>query len=228
MLCESYKYGDHHEHILTAKPINNNTKISQHHILFIPPLFAEMNKMRHTLVQTMRLMANSGVVVILPDLPGCNESIADIRKQSLTDWQNAMRACADQHAATHIVSFRGAALIDDLPRPIWRLNCINGTNILKTMLRSKVISMKEAGENTALDQLTNEAERSGIELAGYNISAKMFNELQDTSPIKSDQIFEGKLGESIEGSPIWMRSEPEYDEAMALSLSKTLLEWCQS
>lgn len=227
-LYDSYKYGDHEEQILIAMPRGEKADSINQHILFIPPLFAEMNKMRHTIVQTMRLIARYGIKASLPDLPGCHESIADIRKQSLYSWHSAMRTCAEQISATHIVSIRGASLIDDLARPTWRLNGVNGANILKTMLRSKAISLKEAGQNISIDQLTQEALVSGIELAGYDISAEMFSQLQQKQPVRSDNIVEGKVGEHIQGSTIWMRSEPQYDEALAASLAETLVAWCQA
>lgn len=232
MLYESYEYGGHNEHILTALPVDDTddalNRGASPHILFIPPLFAEMNKMRQTLVQSMRILADNGIKASLADLPGCHESIVSLHDQSLSDWNSAMISCANQHDITHIASFRGGALIDDLSRPTWRLNSVKGINIVKTMLRSKVISSKEAGHDITIDQLIETANSSGIELAGYDIGAKMFNALQIAEPSISDTIFEAKTGQHIEGGSLWLRSEPEYDVAMAISLAEKLSLWCQT
>lgn len=227
---DSYEYGGHKEYILTAAPHNFGSD-DKSHILFIPPFFAEMNKMRHTLVQAMRLIAEANIKVSLPDLPGCHESSADLRMQSLRHWQDAMQACAQQHKISHIVSFRAGSLIDswDIDKgglPIWRLNSIKGASILKTMLRSKIISQKESGHDISIEILTQQAIASGIELAGYDINADMFTQLQNAAPADRKNIYEAKLGQDIKGTSLWMRSEPEYDGDMADNLAKALVSWC--
>ena len=107
-------------------------------ILIIPPLFDEMNRMRRVLAAAMRDLAERGIRSVLIDLPGCNESLASLPDQSLDSWRNAVAACVDQLAMTHIASIRGGALVDDvLPEsPHWRLASVKGTSLLKTMISS--------------------------------------------------------------------------------------------
>ena len=131
LLHQNYHYGGRDEVITSTDP--RNTK---YHILFIPPLFAEMNKMRRTLVSVMRLLANKNIACSLPDLPGCNESVSPLNIQNLSSWREAMSACAEQQNIPHIAAFRGGCLIDNCiaGKPHYRLNPVKGGNIIKTML----------------------------------------------------------------------------------------------
>ena len=64
-------------------------------ILFVPPLFDEMNRMRRTLVLAMHALAERDIASTLMDLPGANESLAPLEEQSLTRWREAVAAAAD-------------------------------------------------------------------------------------------------------------------------------------
>ncbi len=52
-------------------------------LLVLPAWFDESNKLRHFTIQTMRTLERRGVASILPDLPGCNESLAPMREQDV-------------------------------------------------------------------------------------------------------------------------------------------------
>lgn len=224
LFYDSYKHAGNEEHILLSQPIDS----IDYHILLIPPFFAEMNKMRRTLVEVMRLLSEHSIKCSMPDLPGCNESLTPLNQQSFNDWQAALQACADQKEISHIASFRGGALIDSVGKPIWRLNSVKGANLIKTMLRSKVIALKEAGQDISIDQLQDQAQNDGIELAGYEFNADLFNQLKEATPQIDDNVTQFKLGQDIEGSPLWLRSEPEYDEILAQSIAQSLLKWCSA
>lgn len=223
LFYDSYKHSGNEEYILSSQPIDS----IDYHILFSPPLFTEMNKMRRTLVQVMRLLSVHNIKCSMPDLPGCNESITPIGNQSLEDWHAAIKACADQQNISHVASFRGGGLIDNINKPIWRLNSVKGTNLIKTMMRSKVIALKESGQNITVEQLQHQANNDGIELAGYELSAKLFNQLNEAVPHIDDRVKHNKVEQDIEGSPLWLRTEPEYDEILAQSIAQSLLKWCR-
>ena len=223
LFYDSYKHSGNEEYILSSQPIDS----IEHHILFSPPLFAEMNKMRRTLTQVMRLLSEHNIKCSTPDLPGCHESISPIGNQSLEDWQEAIKSCADQQNISHIASFRGGGLIDNIDKPIWRLNSVKGANLIKTMMRSKVIALKESGQDITIYQLQRQASNDGIELAGYELSAKLFNQLNEAVPHIDDTVTQRKVGQDIEGSSLWLRSEPEYDAILAQSIAQSLLKWCR-
>lgn len=224
LLHDSYNFDGNEEYLLSSQPIAN----IDYHILLSAPLFAEMNKMRSTLVEVMRLLSEHNIKCSLPDLPGFNESLIPLNKQNLENWQSAVKTCANQKDVSHIASFRGGALIDAIGLPIWRLNSVKGANLIKTMIRSKVIALKEAGQSISIEKLQEQAHNHGIELAGYELSAQLFAELQEAEPHISDNVAQLKIGQDIEGSALWLRSEPNYDAILAQSISQSLLKWCNA
>ena len=78
--------------------------------MLVPPLFDEMNRMPKMLADVIRSLETIEIGSFLPDLPGTNESKIDLGQVTLSDWQNALKACAQQHKISHIASFRGGAL----------------------------------------------------------------------------------------------------------------------
>src|SRR5690606_7125640 len=79
-------------------------------LLVLPALFDEANKLRHFTVEVMRRLDRAGIDCFLPDLPGCNESLAPLEAQTLTGWREAAGKAANRFAATHALTVRGSAL----------------------------------------------------------------------------------------------------------------------
>lgn len=194
-------------------------------ILIIPPLFDEMNRVRRMLLEAMRVLAMRGSSSLLPDLPGCNESSADMSVQTVASWQEAMAAAASELNATHVASLRGGALIDgaiDLPH--WRLAPVKGSSLLKTMLRTRIAADKEAGKATTAEQLMAEARTSPIELSGYLLGHVMLDSLDKAEPVVLADAREVALSD-IDGSPLWLRAEPGDDPTMSAGLAAALDSW---
>ena len=59
-------------------------------MLIVPPLLAEMNRLRRLIATTMRALDMHGIDSFAPDLPGTNESTAPLYSQSLHTWRAAM------------------------------------------------------------------------------------------------------------------------------------------
>lgn len=194
-------------------------------IIIIPPLFDEMNRTRRMLVETMRALADLGIRSLLPDLPGCNESLADISKQCISDWRRAVNDATTQLKPTHIASVRGGTLIDDVADiPILRLAPVKGASLLKTMLRSRLVAEKEAGITATIDSLMASAQSGFLELSGYNLSLEMVQSLQDAIPSEHCR-FQQITHAEIDGSPLWVRAEPQDDARMSLALAHRLDVW---
>ena len=51
-------------------------------------MFDEANKLRHFTIELMRRLDTAGIDTFLPDLPGCNESLAPLEAQ--TGWQRSV------------------------------------------------------------------------------------------------------------------------------------------
>lgn len=199
-------------------------------ILIVPPLFDEMNRVRAMLVGAMRELAERGVKTLLPDLPGCNESLAPIAAQTIEGWRRAMAAAADQLGATHIASIRGGALVvTGIALPRWRLATVMGASLLKTMLRTRMASDKEAGLSSSIESLMNDARNDPLKLSGYRLGVDMLAGLESATPF--DAAYEITLGDGpgkIAGKPLWLRAEPQEDAEMSAALAAELDRWSAS
>jgi hypothetical protein len=220
----SYSYAGHDEFCLSFGAGNARQ------ILIVPPLFDEMNRLRRVLASAMRDLVGRGVGSVLIDLPGCNESLAQLAEQDLDGWRLAVEACAEQLGTTHIASVRGGALVDDsrAALPHWRLAPAKGSSLLKTMVRTRIAGEKEAGNVLTEAQLMADAELAPIELAGNLLGPTMVAQLRIAEPKALPSLIERKLGEDIAGSPLWLRAEPQDDAAFAVAIAADLDRWSAS
>jgi hypothetical protein len=224
----AYDIGSQEEHILGFGDQDAVRKI-----LLIPPLFDEMNRVRQMLVNAMRDLEQRGVASFLPDLPGTNESLALMPEQDLDSWRIAMTMAAEQTGATHIAAIRGGTLIDDaMPDlPHWRLAPVNGTSLIKTMMRARIASDKEAGLTTSTDDLMAEARISRVALSGHLLNLKMVEQLTAAEPADLAGVRTVTLGDGpdmITGSALWLRAEPQEDTAMSAAIAADLDRWSAS
>lgn len=197
-------------------------------IMIVPPLFDEMNRVRRMLIESMRALAVRGVRTLLPDLPGCNESVAELSAQTLESWQNAVETAARQLGATHIASIRGGCLIDHRAQlPLWRLAPVKGGSLLKTMLRTRVAAEKESGHSVTIEQLMQAAISSPLELSGNMLGSAMVKALETAEPIGAMHVHEAALTD-IAGTPLWLRAEPQDSAEMSAALAKEIDRWSAS
>ena len=190
----------------------------QHRLLVLAPLFDEANKLRHQLVEVMRRLDGSGIDSFLPDMPGWNESLEPFQIQTLEGWRHAARAAATHFGITHLLSVRSAAIFAPTDVPGWRYAPIGGPNILRALLRARLVSSREAGRDENMDSLRELGRTDGIELGGYQIGATLFNAL-DNAPLQDSGILAEIEQATIGGSGLWLRAEPDYDTAQADALA---------
>lgn len=189
-------------------------------LLIVPPLFEEMNRTRRMIVETQRELDALGVDSMLPDLPGCNESLQAFSAQSLGSWRDAMAAAARHFAATHVLAVRGGALVFPTSLPGWVLEPQKGGAILRQLLRARVLSAKEAGREESSADLLEHGRNHGLELAGYRLSAALVAGLDAAVPQDEGQVVlrQAVLG----GSAMWLRSEPGDDSAQSAALARII------
>ncbi len=190
-------------------------------LLVIPALFDEGHKLRRLCVETMRRLDAAGIDCFLPDLPGTNESMQDLATIGLEDWQAAMSAAANAFAATHVLALRGGALLVPEGLPGWTCAPTKGASQLRTLLRARTLSAREAGREESADALLAEARSQGIELAGYRLSAMMAEALQAAVPVARPglSVIEQEL---LGGAGLWLRAEPDEDPAQADALAAVI------
>ena len=187
-------------------------------ILFVPPLFEEMNRTRALMTAMMRRVAARGFGCWLPDLPGTGESERQLGRLSWDQWRSAVGAAAKQIGRggplAGVASIRGGSLLDDVvpSRCAWRFAPVAGASLVRDLNRAGLA----AGGGTA----------------GYELAPNMAGPLDLAEPHPVDALrtvrLESDRGEAdlkIEGPALWRRSEPESAPGLAASLSDDLANW---
>lgn len=190
-------------------------------LLVLPALFDEANKTRHLLVETLRRLDNAGIDCFLPDLPGCNESAAPLEAQTLAGWRAAAAAAAKHFAATHLLTIRASAILAPPTLPGWRYAPTGGANALRGLLRARVVSAREVGEDVTTEGLLETGRAAGLDLAGYRLGAALVRDLEGAMLPDSGRLADIAQGTVGGGAP-WLRAEPDFDPAQADALAAVI------
>ncbi|MFO1256472.1 MAG: hypothetical protein U1E37_12515 [Sphingomonadaceae bacterium] len=190
----------------------------QHRVLIAPALFDEGHKLRRFTVEVMRRLDGAGIDTFLPDLPGCNESRQDLALIEPEDWRMALDAAARHFGATRVLAIRGGGLV--LPDRLggWHYAPVKGASLIRTMLRARILSSREAGREESVDTLMEQGLQLGLELAGFSLSGEMLRQMNALVP--GQKVGIGALEhELLGGGPLWLRAEPDEDPAQADALA---------
>ncbi len=191
-------------------------------LLVLPPLFEEANKLRHLLTEVLRRLDGAGIDSALPDLPGCNESLAPLADQTLDAWRAGAAAAAQHFGVSHVLTIRGSALLRPAGLPGWDYAPQDGPRILRGLVRSRIVASKEAGNPETREQIEAQGRSEGIVLAGWHIGADMFTALETAQLPPREGGVSVLEQETIGGRPLWLRSEPDHDEAQADALAAVI------
>jgi hypothetical protein len=187
-------------------------------VLFVPPLFEEMNRTRALIAATMRAAARKGHCCWLLDLSGTGESERDLAAVAWDDWRHDVAAAAAHLSAKGkkplIASLRGGALVDDGAQALgwWRFAPVDGAAVARDMARSGL-----AG---------------GVEWAGYAPADGLKAALEKAAPASVAPLRTVRLATDraaadakVEGPALWRRSEPGSSPALAEALAADLANW---
>lgn len=191
-------------------------------VMFVPPLFEELNRTRALIAGIMRHLAADGHGCWLPDLGGTSESRTALEDICWEDWRRDVAAAADHVASASgkvplIASIRGGALLDDGAAADcrWRFAPAAGTSLARDMDRASV-----AG---------------GADWAGYPASPDLREALAaaaiaDASPLRTIRLATdpGEADRKCEGPALWRRSEPGHAPDLARLLAKDIADWRRS
>jgi pimeloyl-ACP methyl ester carboxylesterase len=195
-------------------------------ILFLPPLFEELNRTRALIAAVMRRLAEAGFGCWLPDLPGSGESLLPLEYCTWQDWHAAARAAAEHVDRTTgrlpaLASLRGGSLIDEgVPACcFWRFAPVEGASLARDLERSSLVA---AGEQVG----------GMLDLAGYCMTEEMLDSLRQAVPrplmplrtlrLASDRA---DADAKVEGPALWRRSEPATSADLADALADDLCAW---
>lgn len=190
-------------------------------LLIIPALFDEANRMRRLTLEVMRRLDGAGIDSFLPDLPGCNESLQALSKQTPESWRGAMLAAALEFGVTHVLGIRGGTLLLPVHLPSWRYAPVTGATLLRQLFRTRIMSSREAGLTETQDGLFERAVVEGIDLSGHQLGAGFIQPFQALTPPVAHGISEIDQ-DMLGGSGLWLRAEPSEDAAQADALAAIL------
>ncbi len=187
-------------------------------ILFVAPLFEEMNRTRALVAAAMRRLAARGHGCWLADLGGTGESEADLGDLAWDDWRHDVKAAAGfvEQAAGRpplVASIRGGCLIDDAAAAIgwWRLAPVSGRSLARDMVRAGL---------------------AGVEWAGYAPSAELRGRLEDAAavdqmPLRTVRLQSdaGAADVRLAGPALWRRSEPGNSAELAEAVAADIAAW---
>ena len=183
-------------------------------LLFLPPLFEEMNRTRALLAATMRALAAQGFECWLPDLPGTGESERALEEVSWQEWRDAATSAFAAAAAVASVSLRGGALLDAAAPARWRFAPATGASLARDLSRAGL--MTEGG-------------------GGYSPSQALLGPLAEAEPASGAKLRVVRLATDraeadlkLEGPPIWRRAEPQNSPELADAMASDISKWVRS
>ena len=194
-------------------------------VIAVLPLFEEANRTRQFLVTILRELADHGIGSVLPDLPGTGESIFVTGEARLREQRTAYIELAQQLARnTYGISIRSGALFDTDATHAgrWQLSPQTGEDLLRELDRVRVASRS--------------ARDSDTDYAGNTLSREMLADLRDATPFAGAGPLRVVRLESdprdadvkYAASPLWRRSEPDNDTALAQILAGDISNWIVS
>ena len=90
--------------------------------------------------------------------------------------------------------------------------------ILRNMLRARILSAREAGREEITEELRKTGRERGITLAGWPLGPELFAELEtedSAAPPGYSVVEQADVG----GTPLWLRAENDFDLAQATALA---------
>ncbi|MEP3420843.1 MAG: hypothetical protein ABJN35_03855 [Erythrobacter sp.] len=192
-------------------------------ILILPALFDEANKLRRFTVQLMRKLDAAGVDCFLPDLPGCNESLVPLNRQTLETWRLAATTAADQFTANTVLTIRAGALVSPADRPTIQYAPQSGPKLLRGMIRAKIIAERENGRAITSDELLEDGRENGLILGGWSIGAPMVKAIE-SAELNANAATATIEQKQIGGGGLWLRAEPDEDDAQATALAALIAD----
>jgi alpha-beta hydrolase superfamily lysophospholipase len=189
-------------------------------ILFVPPLFEEMNRTRALIAGVMRRLAAQGFGCWLPDLSGTGESERELGDAAWGDWRHDVASAAahiaEKASKPLVASLRGGVLLDDAAagRGWWRFAPVDGLALQRDMVRAGLAGVEWAG------YAPSDALKAG--LAGATAA--------EVSPLRTVRLATDAQPADlkVDGPALWRRSEPGISDALADMLAADLAEWSRA
>ncbi len=192
-------------------------------VLVLPAWFDEANKLRRFTLEVMRRLDVAGIDSLLPDLPGCNESLVPLADQTLDSWRVAAAAAAEALGATHVLAIRAGALVAPQGLPGWHYAAQSGPKLLRAMIRARTIAAREAGKFETYEGLVALGRAEGLTLSGWHLGAAIVGALEAAEPALGPA--QSDIPQTALGGPgLWLRAEPDDDAGQADRLAAVIAQ----
>lgn len=191
-------------------------------LIAILPLFEEANRTRTVTVGLLRRLAERGIASLLPDVPGQGESLVPLADCTLPRMAGAIEGLTRQQRAIgrtpYALAIRSGALLD-AAAPFagrWHLAPQDGESLLRGLHRIWRASGHVATRNAML---------RGATIAGNALSAELLSSLADAVPCDRCDVPRRVVPAPSGAVPLWRRSEPDDDPALADALADDIAQW---
>jgi pimeloyl-ACP methyl ester carboxylesterase len=183
-------------------------------ILFVPPLFEELNRTRALIAAVMRGLAARGFACHLPDLPGTNESALPLESCRWEGWRGAVRAAAAALGRPAVVALRGGCLLDGAAEAscFYRFAPAEGVSLARDLARSGLVSAGGSAGYPLDDALSAALREAKLEPVAPLRVARLASDLADADA-------------KLDGPALWRRSEPGNSPELADAISSDISEW---
>ena len=151
----------------------NFDKARARRVLILPAWFDEANKLRRFTIDVMRALDAAGIDSFLPDLPGCNESLAPLESQTLDSWRAGAAAAAEAVGASEVLAIRAGALLVPSGLAALHFAALSGPKLLRGMIRARTLAAREAGLSESAESLMTAGREAGLVLGGWRIGGAM-------------------------------------------------------
>ncbi|MFD0850344.1 hypothetical protein [Sphingosinicella xenopeptidilytica] len=197
-------------------------------VLFVPPLFEEMNRTRRLLADLGRALAANGIGSVLADLPGTGDATG---VPDIAAWRLATAHLIERLVGRplRVLAVRGGALLTDGSgsEGLYRVSPVaSGASLLREMMRAQAIADQER-EGARISPSTYETrfERGEtVALTGYDVTPGLAADL--TALTLPDAAVPLRVS-AVEGSPVWRQAEPAPAPAFAAALAEDIAAWMQ-
>ena len=197
------------------------------------PLFEEANRTRAFAASICRALTERSIASVLPELPGQGESLIATENLTLDSlfkgYLGVLHVLEREDRVPYAVSIRSGAIIDVVGMiPFrWHLAPSNGEELVRDLLR-----LRQAGGEAAVFEPSLE---KPFDVAGNSISSNLLKTLQKGDIFRSDDGLPLRVvrltsdpktaDRKIPGAPLWRRSEPGNDLALAELLAADIADW---
>ena len=187
-------------------------------VLAALPLFEEANRTRQFACTILRALAERGIGSVLPDFPGTGESLVATADATLSDQRRAYSALAQQLGADiYALSIRSGALLegDATLAGRWHLSPQSGAELVRDLERARAAAGRAEGDYAG-NRLSSERIAALREAVPRGDGRCRIIRL-DTDPRAADATYSG--------APLWRRSEPDNNIALAQQLATDIAHW---